>query len=105
NDFCLLKNVDDEYYTLKEYAEKVKDIQADKEGQVVYLYSNDPANQDSFISTAKGKGYDVLNFDSPLDNHFVGYLEQKIEKTSLKRVDSDVIDKRSEEHTSELQSR
>jgi len=93
NDFCLLKNVDDEYYTLKEYAEKVKDIQADKEGQVVYLYSNDPANQDSFISTAKGKGYDVLNFDSPLDNHFVGYLEQKIEKTSLKRVDSDVIDK------------
>ncbi|WP_118194754.1 molecular chaperone HtpG [Albibacterium indicum] len=93
NDFCLLKNVDDEYFTLKEYAEKVKDIQADKEGQVVYLYSNDPANQDSFISAAKAKGYDVLNFDSPLDNHFVGFLEQKLEKTSLKRVDSDVIDK------------
>lgn len=93
NDFCLLKNVEDEYFTLKEYAEKVKDIQADKEGQVVYLYSNDPANQDSFISAAKAKGYDVLNFDSPLDNHFVGFLEQKLEKTSLKRVDSDVIDK------------
>ena len=93
NDFCLLKTVDDEYFTLKEYAEKVKDIQVDKDGQIVYLYSNDAANQDSFISAAKEKGYDVLNFDSPLDNHFVSYLEQKVEKTSLKRVDSDVIDK------------
>lgn len=91
-DFCLVKNTENEYFTLKEYAAKVKDIQNDKGGQVVYLYSTDVANQDSFIASAKEKGYDVLVFDSPIDSHFVGFLESKVEKTSLKRVDSDVID-------------
>jgi len=92
NDFALLKNTEEEYFTLKEYAEKVKDIQADKDGQVVYLYSTDVKNQHSFISSAKAKGYDVIDFDSPIDSHFVSFLESKLEKTSLKRVDSDVID-------------
>ena len=34
----------------------------------------------------------VIDFDSPIDSHFVSFLESKLEKTSLKRVDSDVID-------------
>lgn len=93
NDFCLVENTDNETYTLKEYAEKVKDIQQDKDGNVVYLYTNDTAQQDSYIGTAKDRGYDVLVMDSPIDSHFVGYLEQKTEKTQLKRVDADVIDK------------
>jgi len=91
-DFCLLKNTDKELFTLKEYSEKVKDIQKDKDDQVIYLYATDVDKQDSFVSAAKAKGYDVILFDSPIDNHFVGYLEQKTEKTSLKRVDADVID-------------
>lgn len=93
NDFALLQNVDKEFYTIKEYAEKVKDIQKDKNDQVIYLYATDAAKQDSFIAAAKNKGYDVLLLDSPIDNHFVNYLEQKAEKTQLKRVDSDVLDK------------
>ncbi|WP_262246927.1 molecular chaperone HtpG [Parapedobacter soli] len=93
SDFCLVKNTDDEVYTIKEYAEKVKDIQQDKDGNVVYLYTNDAAQQDGYIATAKDRGYDVLAMDSPIDSHFVAYLEQKAEKTQLKRVDADVIDK------------
>lgn len=93
NDFALLQNFDKEFYTLKEYAEKVKDLQKDKNDQVIYLYATDAAKQDSFISAAKNKGYDVLLLDSPIDGHFVNYLEQKAEKTQLKRVDSDVLDK------------
>ncbi|MFC3197032.1 molecular chaperone HtpG [Parapedobacter deserti] len=93
HDFCLVKNTEGDTYTLKEFAEKVKDIQKDKEGNIVYLYTNDVAQQDSYIATAKERGYDVLVFDSPIDSHFVGYLEQKSEKTQLKRVDADVIDK------------
>ena len=93
NDFCLVRNTEDETYTLKEYAEKMKDLQQDKDGNVVYLYTNDAAQQDAYISTAKDRGYDVLVFDSPIDSHFVAYLEQKSEKTQLKRVDADVIDK------------
>jgi len=94
NDFCLLKNTDNESYTLKEYYEKVKDIQVDKDGNIVYLYTNDPAQQDGFISSVKAKGYDVLVLDGPLDTHFAGYLEQKGgEKIQAKRVDADVVDK------------
>jgi molecular chaperone HtpG len=92
-DFALLTNTKKEHYTLDEYHEKVKDIQTDKNGQVVYIYANDPAKQDSFIQSAGKKDYDVLLMDSPIDNHFVSHLEQKLEKTALKRVDSSVASK------------
>jgi len=92
-DFALLTNTKNENFTLDEYREKVKDFQTDKNGQVVYIYSNDPSKQDSFIQSANKKDYDVLLMNSPIDNHFVSHLEQKLEKTSLKRVDSSVADK------------
>ena len=92
-EFCLLKNTAGEYYTNAEYAEKVKDFQTDKEGNLVYLYTQDADRQDTYISSAKAKGYDVLELNSPLDSHFVAFLEQKNDKVRLKRVDSDVIDK------------
>ena len=93
-DFCLLQNVNNDYYTFKEYYEKVKDIQVDKDGNIVYLYTQDKAQQDGYISAALAKGYDVLNFQGPLDTHFAGYVEQHGgEKIQMKRVDSDVIDK------------
>lgn len=94
NEFCLLNNVDSESFTMQEYYAKVKDIQVDKDGNVIYLYASDAAQQDGFIATAKSKGYDVLLLDGPLDTHFTSYLEQKGgEKIQLKRVDSDVIDR------------
>lgn len=92
-DFALLTNTKNEHFTLEEYAAKVKDIQTDKNGQVVYIYANDPAKQDSFIQSANKKDYDVLLMNSPIDNHFVQHLEQKLEKTALKRVDSSVASK------------
>jgi len=92
-EFALLKNVDGQYFTLNEYADKVKPSQTDKDGQVIYLYTNDKGKQDAFIQTAKSKAYDVLMMDGVLDSHFIGNLEQKLEKTQLKRVDSDIIDK------------
>ena len=92
-DFALLTNTKNEQFTFDEYNAKVKDIQTDKNGQVVYIYSNDPAKQDSFIQSANKKDYDVLLMNSPIDNHFINTLEQKLEKTQLKRVDSSVASK------------
>jgi molecular chaperone HtpG len=92
-DFVLLTNTNKENFTLNEYKDKVAPIQTDKDGQLVYIYTNEPSKQDSFIQSATKKGYDVLVMNSPIDNHFVGQLEQKLEKTSLKRVDADVADK------------
>ena len=92
-EFALLINTEKEYYTLEEYQIKTKDFQTDKAGTLVYLYATDPDRQDSFIQGARKKGYDVLLMNSPIDNHFISQLEHKLEKTALKRVDSDVIDK------------
>jgi molecular chaperone HtpG len=92
-DFVLLTSTNKENYTLEEYKEKVAPIQTDKDGQLVYIYTNDPAKQDSFIQSANKKSYDVLLMNSPIDSHFISQLEQKLEKTSLKRVDADVADK------------
>lgn len=92
-EFLLLSNTKKENYTLEEYSIKVKDFQTDKEEQLVYLYTNDPERQDSYIQAALKKDYDVLLMNSPIDTHFIHHLEMKLEKTSLKRVDADVIDK------------
>src|SRR5688572_18961532 len=92
-DFSLFKNTESKYFTFEEYKEKVKPAQTDKDGNVVYLYASDAGKQDSFIQAAKNKSYDVLLLNSPLDNHFINTLEQKLEKTQIKRVDSDTPDK------------
>ena len=92
-DFALLLNTKNENFTLAEYKEKVAPNQTDKDGTIVYLYTTDPAKQDAFIQAANRKGYDVLLLNSPIDSHFVSNVERKLEKTSLKRVDADVVDK------------
>lgn len=92
-DFALVGNNKNELFTLPEYKDKVSALQTDKNGTVVYLYTNDAAKQDAFIQSANKKDYDVLVLDSPIDNHFINQLEQKLEKTSIKRVDSSVVDK------------
>ena len=92
-DFTLLKNTKGEFFTLDEYREKVKPLQTDKTEQLIYLYSNDVNKQDSFIESANKKEYDVLVLDSPIDSHFIQHIESKLEKTQLKRVDSDVAEK------------
>ncbi len=100
-EFILLTNTNKENYTLEEYSTKVKDFQTDKNGQLVYLYTVDPEQQHSYIAAAEKKSYDVLLMNSPIDSHFIHHLEMKLEKTSMKRVDADVIDKLIEKEDTE----
>ena len=92
-DFVLLSNIKKENFTLEEYREKVKPEQTDKDGNLIYIYTNDAAKQDAFIQSAEKKGYDILLMNSPIDSHFIGHVEHKLDKTSFKRVDADVADK------------
>ena len=92
-DYCLVQNVDGKHFTLNEYAEFAQENQKDKNDDVIYLYTSDVKAQDSFIQSAKKRGYDVLKLDSVLDSHFINQLETKLVKTSLKRVDADTIEK------------
>ena len=90
--FMLLEDTDHKFYTLDEYRTLVEPAQTDKDGNVVYLYTTDPVAQYNYIKAANDRGYSVLLMDGQLDSHFVGLLEHKLEKTSLVRVDSDVVD-------------
>lgn len=91
--FALLKTTEGKFYTLDEFAEKVKATQTDKDNRVVYLYSSNAEEQHGFIETAIARGYQVLVMDSPIDPHFINQLESKLENTSFVRVDADTIDK------------
>lgn len=93
NNFCLLKTTDGKYYTLDEFAEKIKPLQTDKHGKLIYLYTADAIQQHSYVAGAKERGYEVLSMDSPVDAHFIGMLEQKLPDASFARVDADIIDK------------
>src|SRR5690349_3130640 len=92
-EFALLKNTQKKYYTMEEYREYIKDMQTDKESNVVYLYTNDQAKQHTFVEIANQRAYDVLVLNGVLDSHFINALEPKIDKAQFKRVDSDTIDK------------
>ena len=90
--FALLKDTDKKYYTLEEYKTLIEANQTDKEKNLIYIYATDAVAQYSYIEIAKSKGYDVLLMDGQLDIHFIGLLEQKLEKSRFVRVDSDIID-------------
>jgi len=92
-DFCLVQDTANKYFTLDEYAEEVQAAQTDKDGNKVYLYTTDVQQQDAFIQSASQKGYSVLKMDNMIDSHFINTIETKIEKTQLKRVDADAVDK------------
>lgn len=92
--FCLLQNTEDKYFTFDEYREHVQAAQTDKNETVTFLYTNDPEKQNIYIQSARKKGYDVLKLnDGLIDSHFISGLESKLEKVSLKRVDSDTVEK------------
>lgn len=103
--FALYKNVTDQYSTFEEYKEKIKDLQTDKDGNVVVLYAANKEAHHSYIKRATNKGYDVLVLDGPIISHLMQKLESENEKVKFARVDSDTIDKlivKDEEQPSKL---
>ena len=90
--FTLLQDTDGNKYTYEEYKNLVSAEQTDKEGNIIYLYSNDKEKEFGFIENAKNKGYNVLLMDGQLDVALISLLERKFEKTRFTRVDSDTVE-------------
>ncbi|MEX0966260.1 MAG: molecular chaperone HtpG [Bacteroidia bacterium] len=91
--FMLVENTDGKRFTIEEYNEKVKPLQTDKEGNTVWLYTNNPDEQHGYIDAAQKKDFDVLVLREMIDNHGVQMLESNQEKLNIKRVDADTPDK------------
>jgi len=90
--FALLKNLDGDHFTIEEYKEKVKGVQTDKNDRIILLYTNNKDQHHSYIASANAKGYDVLEFDNIIDNHFMQHIESKGLEVTFVRVDSDTVD-------------
>jgi molecular chaperone HtpG len=88
-DFALYPTVDNSFYTFSELKEKIKDVQTDKDGNLVILYASNKEEQHSYIEAAKEKGYEILLLDSPIVTHLFQKLESSEDKVSFVRVDSD----------------
>lgn len=91
--FTLVKSTSGEFATLEEYKEKITALQTNKDGKTIFLYTNDPEEQFSFVKKAKDRGYDVLHLDGPLAPHWIAKMEQSMENIAFSRVDSDTLDK------------
>ena len=91
-DFALYKTVDNKFYTISEFSESIKEKHKDKDGKIIYLYTNNLDLQHMYVSKSQEKGYEVLVLDSPIVSHLIQKLESKLENVSFVRVDSDIID-------------
>lgn len=83
------------YATLSEYLERAKE----RHDGVVY-YANDEAAQATYLRLFKAQGNEVLILDTPIDSHFLQFLEMKEGKIRFQRVDADVTENLIEEDKS-----
>lgn len=87
----LLKDVDNKHYAIEDFLTEIEATQTDKDGKKVILYTHKADEHHAQIESAKEKGYKVIVLDSPLSPHVISFLEQKHEKVSFARIDSDTI--------------
>lgn len=91
--FALYKTTDDQFFTVQEYIDEIKEQQTDKNDKIVILYTSDSKAQHSYVQKAAAKGYKVLELDGPLVSHLMTKLEQQKGNIQFARVDADTIDK------------
>jgi molecular chaperone HtpG len=93
NKIALLQNIDNQYFTIEDYKEKIKENQTDKNNKIVAIYTVNAQAQDAYIQAAKNRNYDVLEMPEIIDSHFIQALEQKATGLSFVRVDADTVNK------------
>ncbi|PWU02781.1 MAG: molecular chaperone HtpG [Bacteroidetes bacterium] len=80
------------FYTLEEYKTETADLQKNKEGKQVILYTTNPVQQDSYIQEAEAKGFKVIKLETIVDAAFINQMELKWEQVHFTRVDADISD-------------
>ena len=92
NKFFVMEDTRGKFHTLAEYKVATENLQKNKEGKHVLLYTTNPIQQDAFIQQATAKGYVVVKMETLVDASFINTAEMKWENTIFVRVDSDIID-------------
>lgn len=80
------------FYTLEEYRTAAENLQKNKDGKLVILYTTDSVQQDAYIKSAQDRGYKVVKMDTLVDASFIGQIESKWDNVQFTRVDSDITE-------------
>jgi molecular chaperone HtpG len=93
NKFNLYEDADGgQFYTMEEYRAAAENLQKNKDGKLVMLYTTDPVQQNSFIKAAQQKGYKVVKLETIVDAAFINNMEMKWNDVQFARVDADITD-------------
>lgn len=93
NDFLIMEDArGGAFYTLEEYREKTGDLQKNKQGKTVILYTTQPVQQDAYIQAAQARGYVVVKAETLVDAAFINHMEMKWENVQFTRVDADIVE-------------
>lgn len=93
NKFNLFEDAEGgKFYTLDEYKSATENLQKNKDGKIVMLYTTDPVQQNSFIKAAQQKGYLVVKLETIVDAAFINNMEMKWNDIQFVRVDADITE-------------
>lgn len=84
-DAIIFKDIEGNYITLKDYLEKSKENHENK-----VFYVSDEEKQSQYIKLFKDNNLDAIILSSPIDNHFISFLEYKENGVKFNRIDSDL---------------
>lgn len=84
-DYILYKTIDDDYITLNEYLEKVKDTNENK-----VFYVSDKEKQAQYVSMFKENGLSAIYLTHPIDASFISHMEMQNKDVKFMRIDSDI---------------
>ncbi|HPD00502.1 MAG TPA: molecular chaperone HtpG [Acetivibrio sp.] len=86
-DIIIFKTIDGEYVTLKDYLEKNKEKHENK-----VFYVSDEKQQAQYIKMFRDNDLNAVVLSSPIDNHFIQFMEMNESGVKFLRIDSDLSD-------------
>jgi len=92
NKFFIMQDTNGKFYTLEEYRAATENLQKNKEGKQVILYTTNPVQQDAYIQQAVAKGFTVVQMETIVDAAFINNVEMKWADVHFSRVDADITD-------------
>lgn len=108
NKFNLFEDVNGgKFYTIEEYKAATEELQKNKEGKLVMIYTTDPVQQNAFIKAAEQKGYKIVKLETIVDAAFINNMEMKWTDVQFTRVDADIAENlvNKEEHNESVLSK
>ena len=108
-DAIVFKTITGEYKTVQEYLDEFARVEMEEHDEdhetgehghehahthkhkVVY-YVSDPKQQAQYVTLFRQKGLNAVELNTMIDNHFISFLEMKLEGTRFRRIDAELTD-------------